>query len=1213
MDTTLDMLRSAEDFRRKILASEPYRKVVAEVEEDEEPLGEYQAAEYIIFSLALATYLRHLGETVEVRVQRAQAERTALVQKFKTEGMDDPALAEDLKDIEGQIRQLESFGNPIDKVAKTGLMLLRRIDRDLESFQSFVEGHLQRDSQKNMLERTLRRPARDAGGAGRRALNLRTLMRDPKVIRGVFETAQARRQIKAAIAAQTMDDGDAALDLFVAMPATVLRNPLIRKWIKLAADTAQPLQTIGTMPEVEPETGTPVPPVAAPPRVSTPQPSPVVEAASAAVEQTPNILAQQTQEAGTTGAAASKDAQVAQGNLLESVQQKSTEAARDALERKGEPDIPPVKSEVVGIATAAAVAAMSDPSNPQNVPETIKKLDPEQRAAAMTDGRVLVAAGAGSGKSTTLVARVNHLVRDRGVAPHRVLVTSFNTSAAEELKIKLGKAAGGDMASSMQVGTMHSLFKRFVLKYGNKSEKEAMSTPDPQRAASLVARTVQSIWETCFDKENMPTPPIKEVKQQMELWVGNNISVEQAKTEAVGRKQQIAAQWYEMYEGLKGALLGWEPPCEAKAREAADEDYQEKYQRWERSGGRGRPPQRPMTSYEWFMSKSRPDGKRVGDFNDMIRMFRDVLQRSPDVRKEVQSLFDHILVDECQDLNQVQFEAFQMMTEHVGDGKNGKSVWMVGDVNQSIYGFRGSRPDLFQGLYEREGWTTRVIRTNYRCAPEIVGHANQLIAHNESRLPIEANAAPGRHAGEAQLEVTTPPDAETGAIEVVKRIVEAKGSNPLAADSDFAVLARTNKELHAYEAACLIQGIPYARKGASSFLGSPEVKGLLGYVDLVMGTDNEKLQSSLANVINVPRRFWGLDMEQSERAVKDAVRDYARMMRMDSKSINPVEALRDSSFRDMLGKRLGSGFPGSMKYKDVMSQIEDLGDFVDDMQAASAQPGFGVKDLFNEVLMIEGKVREIDPDTGRPVFKTRSFRASIEASNRDRDDGDEIEAADEGEEEETSGLGNISFLYELAKIDPNNPPDVEEDPSTPGGFLRKMDQLRERAKDLRINTEKWKAEQKNLPPDQRVPPPGVYLGTAHSVKGGQWPNVFVQMPKDKFPMKFRRDPDPDAPPPTEEELQEHMEQERRLAYVALTRAETRLSVVCPQEIGNAGGISPFVEEAGLEVYMTSPASPEPPPSAEVEPLAEGVPKEASTWIPFDDPFTTSWDPFEERG
>lgn len=1880
-----DLMVSVEEFRKKI-GMTPV--VAADVEEEEEPLGEYKAAEYIIFSLALETYLRHLGETVEFRLKQAQDRRDELLQKMTFES--DPSVEPELQEAERLVSQLEALGDsPVDKVSKMGIVLLRRLDQELESLQSFIDSQLERDSQKKMLDRTFRRSARNAQGAERRALGLRTLLRDNRVVRGVFESAQARKQVKTAIAAQMMSDGDAALDLFAAMPASVIKNPLIRKWIKLAADTAKPLPS---MTEVGLEVEEALPKAA---------PNPIVEATSAAVEQTPNLMAQQAKQEGATGVTEVQDAQAAQGAMLQDVQQKASEAARQTMERQGEPDIPPAKSEVVGIATAAAVAAMSDPANPQNIPETLKKLDPEQRAAAVTDGRVLVAAGAGSGKSTTLVARVNHLVRDRGVPPSRILVTSFNTSAAEELKVKLGKAAGGDAASSMQVGTMHSLFKRFLLKYGNAQEKQAMRTPDPGKAASLVARTVQGIWGSCFDKDDMPTPPLKEVKQQMELWVGNNISVAEAKATAKNRKQVIAAQWYEMYEGLKGALPGWEPPCEEKARNAAEEEYQEKYRRWEAYGGRGRPPQKPMTSYEWFMSKARPNGERVGDFNDMIRMFRDLLKRNPAVRKEVQSLFDHIAIDECvhedtevvtldgpkriadiqigeeilsfrngsatfkkvldkrlsdktmgimvrtasgrqlamthnhrlyasfgdvpegflalylmyrrdkgfrigtsekpihsrsgnaprpnaeradalwilevgepseilfkeqatslryrvptyifegtvrgcdqeridrifeefgnngkavlaeygldfhyphwvnstytggnhdrkvltiqahrspilgygtsvsmswsgdtledcdlvydvkggrkllirrlsnyaearkfavdiankhgvritetlpfnggsytlttagslmlgahlpvwvdgwaedkdallkgaktraladkyhvllpargslstakyneirrkqlevgdpdilppldstslasdevveilptqgvfyditveetgnffangilshncQDLNQVQFEAFQMMTEHIGDGSDGRSVWMVGDDRQSIYGFRGARPDLFQGLYEKEGWTTRMIRTNYRCAPEIVDHANRLIAHNERQIPIPANAAPGRAKGVARLEVTTPADAETGAIETVKRILEAKASNPMTANSEFAVLARTNKELHAYEAACLIQGIPYARKGASSFLGTPEVKGMLGYVDLVMGTDNEKLQKSLADVINIPRRFWGLDMEQSERAVKDAIRDYARKMRIDPKAINPVEALRDRSFQEMLGQRLGAGPSGSAKYKDVMSQLETLIDFVDNMQASSAQPGFEVKDLFNEVLLIEGKVREINPDTGRAEFKTRTFRDSIQVSTRDRDDGDEVEAADDEEGEDTSGLGNISFLYELAKVDPNNPPDLEEDPSKPGGFLRKMDQLREKAKDLRINVEKWNAEQRDVPPDKRVPPPGVYLGTAHcspadepvlttegyvpigdldpdrhrlasylptcnqlfwgrikgyhegpdgygfqkssrpyqgplltlttdrsrtrvtpdhklrvkfadnffnkwvvylmrrgdwwrvgmcrsanrpyksgdlgcrlstekadggwilkvcetreetiaeeariqgiygipgltfeaskqrtltsaqlhvihekvksqvgervskllsdfgldaehplyiggsgrecdkrssfttqarnclsgymtlpvvseafvqgtghreiwtkpewhevqvtteqfegdvyslvvaphrfyvsggavvhnSVKGAEWPTVFVQMPAGKFPMEPRRDPK--DPPPTEEELAEQMEQERRLAYVALTRAATNLSVVCPRKIGNAGGISSFVEEAGLSTYMVSPPKPEsappPPESAEPEVLAEpeAVLKEASQWNPFED--GAHWDPFGE--
>jgi superfamily I DNA/RNA helicase len=1602
----LELKRAIEDFRRHIGADD-------DDFEADGPIGEYKAAEYIIFSLALSTYIRHLGESVEFRLQQLRMELERL-NKATERGLAKPQETEErYRAVTEEITKLEAIGeDPIDDHAKRGLMLLRRLDGELETFQRFMEGHLQRDSQKKMLDRALRRPARNAGGAGRRAQDIRTLLnRDPQVIKGVFETAQSRKQIKIAIAAHLMADGDAALDQFAAIPASVIRNPLIRKWVQQAAELAQPLVALAGE-EFELVPGGEQVLVPEPGETPTPRVNPVDEATTATLGQTNRLLVQQAQQEGTTGAEEIQQAQQAQQATLAAVEQQAAAAAREAMERSGEIDEPPNRSDVVGIATAAVAAVLSDPSDPRNIPETIKHLDPEQRAAALTDGRVLVAAGAGAGKSTTLVTRVHHLVRDRGVSPNRLLVTSFNTDAAEELRVKIAKKVGPQAATRENVGTMHSLFKRFILKYGNPDERDAMRG-DPKKTANMTARTVQNIWSACFDKETNPTPPLKEVKQQMELWVGNNVSVQQAKDEATTAKQVVAAQWYEMYEGLKGGLgPGWEPPCEEKAREAADEDYNQKYNVWLDRGGRGSAPKKPMTSYEWYKGEVRSEGQRAGDFNDMIRMFRDLLKRRPDVRKEVQKLFDHVLVDECvhqdtevitrdgtkrvgdiqpgdevlsfengsavfkrvldkkrsrrsegilvrttagrelamttnhrlyassfgavpdgslalylmyrrdkgfrigtssspvlrkgpsgprpnaeradalwvlevgepseilfkeqalslrhqvptylfegevrgcdqeridrifgefgengrgllkeyeldfdyphwtnstytgagrdrrvltisahqgkergagtsatmswtggdaslegcgsvfdlkggrklltrrlanyvelrkfavdlanrcgvrvverlpiegdqtytlttagalvvgmalpvwlggwaedkdnllrgsrtravadkyrvpipvrgavssalyheirarqleahdpdplpeldgtrmgsdvvmeitplrgevfyditvedtanffangilshncQDLNAVQFEAFQLMTEHITDGADGRSMWMVGDDSQSIYGFRGARPDLFQGLYDQEGWTTRMIRTNYRCAPEIIDHANKLIAHNETRIPMEATANPTRPRGAAKIEVLVPPDSETAAMDVVKQIVEAKDADPKVGNSDFAVLCRTRAELNAYEASCLIKGLPYVRKGSSSFLGAPEIKGVLGYVDLTMGTDNGKLQSALGSIINVPRRFWGLDMEQSERAVKDAINDYARMTRMDVKAINPVEALRSRSFREALAKRLKAGYPNSRKYAQVMERIGDLSDFIDSLQASAEQPGYTVKDMFDEVLMLEGQVREVDFETGRAVFTTRPFRESLQAATRDRDDGDDQADSAEGEDDETRGLGNISFLYEMAKIDPNNPPDTEEDPSTPAGFLRKMDQIRSSVEDLRIDPEKHKEKQKDLPPDQRTPPPGVYLGTVHSVKGLEWPNVFVQMPKGRFPIELRSKPG--EPPPTDEEVQEQMEQERRLAYVALTRAATNLTVTCPRSVGGQdSGVSRFVGEAGLAEFMASPtvAPPlqSPPADTESEPMAGPIPaREASMgWGPFEPDLP--WDPF----
>src|SRR5574338_347210 len=197
------------------------------------------------------------------------------------------------------------------------------------------------------------------------------------------------------------------------------------------------------------------------------------------------------------------------------------------------------------------------------------------------------------------------------------------------------------------------------------------------------------------------------------------------------------------------------------------------------------------------MKKFRPNGERLGDADDMVRIFRDILKRNPEAKKTAQGMYDHLLVDEAQDLNVVQHEIFALMTEHVQPGgKN--SFWVVGDDKQSIYQFRGARPSLFSALDGAEGWTKRLIQTNYRCEPEVVDAANRVAQNNTGQIPMQAQADPRKARGKASIVVETPIDYVDGAYSVFEtfgREMSLGKDTP----SDFAVLARTNAELNAFE------------------------------------------------------------------------------------------------------------------------------------------------------------------------------------------------------------------------------------------------------------------------------------------------------------------------------------------------------------------------------------------------------------------------------
>src|SRR6478609_277405 len=1038
----------------------------AETSEDE-LIGEFQVAEYLIFLFALDTYLRYSEETT---------------------GQD----------------QLE--GDTIRK----GVTILRLADHSLDSIKSYLDNHLPSPTHKMMLNRAINISISTANGVARRALQFRTLLSrgGPSTMKGIFDTTKYIRQVREAISASMLEDADRALDIFAALP---MRNTRMRAWIDLAAKVAGSGEAA---------------------------PSAVDAGSREAGETSTELVIHQVQQIAASGADESLKSQEAQAELLDTVEREATNAARRSLEINSQSDEPPTRSEVVGVAVAAATAAMSDPSKPQNIPTPLRRLDDEQRAAALTDGKVRVAAGAGSGKTSTVVARVEYLIKERRVLPSRILVTSFNNKASEELKERLGKAVGGESLQQMSVGTMHSLFKRFIGEYGTNAEKVTMGQLKNGPNGFIgdgkkIGYAVQNIWEDCYGKQK-PIPKLQSVLLLKAQWAGNHVTPLEAAAKARSSSERDAALWYEMYEGLKGSIPGWKPVCHSK-------------------------------SYESFMTKVRPNNIPLGDFSDMLSTFLKILKREPRVQITIQKMYDHIIVDEAQDRNSVMKEVLDLCAGHVTDGSDGKSYWVVGDDKQAINSFQGACSELFINMGEEDGWKTRSIRTNYRCEPELVDAANKLIAHNKGQIEMESVPNPQKVRGSGSIQVVTPMDEARAALGVVESIKQnlVLGANV----TDHAVLTRTNKELHAYETACIIRGVPYARKGASSFLGSPETSALLGYVQLVTGSDFTKMQKALGNGITKPRRFFLTDPKKAPEAVEAALSAYARQRDVDVKSINPMTALQDRSFVrhlvDALAKLTRSG--KAFKFEE---KIEDLAQSLQEMKALTTDPDYTTKNLFDDILGLKG--------TGivGGAFVEQSFRESLQADLKNSTSADDDEAVDEDDEEDsTQGLGNISFLYQLALPDPTDEDDELNPPTTPMGFKQKMERYASKMKDLRTDITKWYKEQSALPPEKRSPPPGVYLGTCHSTKGAQWPTVFVAMPAGKFPMVPIVKPGEEPPPP--EEVEQKLEDERRLAYVAITRAAKNLTIVCPSSVGGkAGGVSEFVYEAGLNLGQNiKPAEP----------------------------------------
>lgn len=891
------------------------------------------------------------------------------------------------------------------------------------------------------------------------------------------------------------------------------------------------------------------------------------------------------------------------------------DAAQEAVREKANEEIR-AKTEAENAARAAEAErerAQAIADDPENVPMALRKLDPEQRAAAMTNGRVRVSAGAGSGKSTTLIARIEHLIQS-GAKPDRIVAMSFNSKAAAELATKLAAKIGDDKVYSpsnrkgVQVGTMHSLFRRFIGEYGTPQQKAIFASKgrgDATVDASVLFRAVKKIWEECYgnitkDPENprkerdVPrselwkvAPKSKRMMAYLNIFQGEGMSFEQARRWA--REQNTieaeqAIRFYEIYEGLKGAFgPSWRPSlpgCDADARPYA---------------------------FDKFVRDYRDDRDRVGDFNDMLSVFRDIVRDGASAREAVQKKFDHVLVDECQDLNPLQSEILELITQHIAPNDSQRSFWMVGDDKQSIYGFRGSDTQMFIDL-DKKGFKDRQITTNYRCAPEFVDAANRLIAFNQNQIPMVAKARPGRARGEANLIVDIPDNAFAAASLVLRKVLAAQKRGE--ALSDFAVLSRTNEELGAYQFAASVAGLPFVQKKAGAVFSVPETEAFRGFAANLLAKRDADAQRVFGRLLlatdlaylprsddNKPREE---KIEEFTQEVERIIKSYARSNNVSVPTFDPVnEAMREpSKFLRYLFKALVGNRAISLNDKQVDDRIDVAAEMMAQVSQARDQaerPGepMSSKNLFDLILTMPTFLsRPPAPGQRRWTVEVRPFseatKERIRAKMQARSDERDVEMDDEDKSE----LGALGFLSLL--MDPNA---AEEgyDPTNPVQFLERIDGIVQRSEELRIDPDEWEKKQakEGIALQDRKPPPGLYLGTVHSTKGAEWDDVTVLMPAGVFPStrkekKAAKNEVPEEPLMSEAE---ELEADRRLGYVALTRARKNLTVLCPVTDPKRSPLSPFVKEAGLKVgqNVTTESGEAKPDAGEALPALRYVP------------------------
>jgi DNA helicase-2/ATP-dependent DNA helicase PcrA len=411
-------------------------------------------------------------------------------------------------------------------------------------------------------------------------------------------------------------------------------------------------------------------------------------------------------------------------------------------------------------------------------------LNPAQREAVLaTEGPVLVVAGAGSGKTRVLTHRIAHLVTACGVKPQEILAITFTNKAAGEMKERL-EGILGDVSQRMWVMTFHAacgrILRREAPRLGYRSNFTIYDQADQVRLAKL-----------CL--EELDRDPKRFVPR------GIHAQISMAKNQLIG-------------------------PEEYKARVASFYDQ--------------------TVADVYGLYQRRLHASNAVDFDDLLMLTVEVLERFPEARERWQKAFRYVLVDEYQDTNHAQYRLLQLLA---GEHRN---VFAVGDPDQSIYAFRGA--DIRNILeFERDFGGAKLIalEQNYRSTNSVLRAANAVITHNRERKPKSLWSELGEGDPVRVVEVEDEhAEARYVAAEVASLIDEGWSG------SEVAVFYRTNAQSRVLEDVLVRQEIPYQVIGGPKFYERAEIKDAIAYLQVI---DNPYDAVSLTRIANRPRRGIG--------------------------------------------------------------------------------------------------------------------------------------------------------------------------------------------------------------------------------------------------------------------------------------------------------------------------------------------------------------------
>lgn len=518
----------------------------------------------------------------------------------------------------------------------------------------------------------------------------------------------------------------------------------------------------------------------------------------------------------------------------------------------------------------------------------LQSLNAEQRAAVtLPNTHALILAGAGSGKTRVLTTRIAWLLQTGQVSPGGVLAVTFTNKAAKEMMTRLGAMLPVNVRG-MWIGTFHGLCNRFLrAHYKAANLPQSFQILDTQDQLSAIKRLMKQFN---IDDERYPA-----------------------------KKTQYF---------IAGCKEDGHRPGMVTVR---DDDTR-----------------KLVEIYQLYEDQCQREG--VVDFGELMLRSYEVLRDNAPVREHYQRRFRHILIDEFQDTNQLQYAWIKMLAGLEASGEvRGGSVLAVGDDDQSIYAFRGARVGNMADFVREFNVQHQIkLEQNYRSCSNILDSANALIGHNRKRLGKNLRTDQGSGEPVRVMEATSDFAEAQWMVEEMRQLVRDGHDR-----KELAVLYRSNAQSRVIETALFNASVPYRVYGGLRFFERAEIKHALAYLRLL---ENPNDDTSFLRVVNFPPRGIGArsieQLQDAARAANTSLNDAVRSVTGKAGAnigafVAKIDVLREQtqgmSLREIIELVLDhSGLVAHYKTeREGADRIENLEELVNAAESFVTQEGFG--------------------------------------------------------------------------------------------------------------------------------------------------------------------------------------------------------------------------------------------------------------------------------